>query len=434
MGYNEENSIGEDLLGYFHPAEAENKSGIVKDVISGARRIEFQQVRMVTREGKVIWVELFIRPEIDEESRMPKGSYGSIKDISEQRYAQLALQESEKKRDEVLSSIDDVVWSYNVAKKEGTFFGKYIVKIFGYSEKEFKENPSLWYQLAHPDDRKLAKDAYENTLKGVPDEEVVYRIIKPNGEVHWIRIRSRISYAGSKEVHRIDGTVADITAMKRAELALIDQEKEYRKVVTSLSEAIIRFDDKGKIIFTNPAWTSLTGYKYETAGGKNFFDFVYEDDLDIALELWNNTQNKDAESIHGELRLKHKANKFRWVELFLQQSIEDGQKSYYGSIVDIHDKLQANLKLIESEKKFRFLSENLNDILLLLDVKGHFLYVSPSIKNLGFSSTELKEKTIFDLVQIDAVDSFRMEFAGAIKANTKSLAEVRFVKKNKDNC
>lgn len=432
MGFNEENSLGEDLVEYFHPTEAENKSGIVKEIISGVRKMEFQQVRMVTREGKVIWVELFIRPEIDEESRAPKGTYGSIKDISEQRYAQLALQESEKKRDEVLSSIDDVVWSYNVIKKESTFFGNSLERIFGYKEKDFNENPSLWYQIAHPDDRKIAKSASENTLKGTPESEVVYRIVRKNGDVRWIRVRSRISHLSSKEVHRIDGTVADITEMKRAELALIEQEKEYRKVVTSLSEAIIKFDDKGKIIFTNPAWKKLTGYKSETARGKNFFDFVYEEDLDIALELWNNTQKKEGETINGELRLKHKTNNFRWVELFLQQSNEDGDQSYFGSIVDIHDKLQANQKLIESEKKFRFLSENLNDILLLLDNDGKFLYVSPSIKNLGFSSIELKEKTIFDLVQKDSVESFKLKFENAIKANIKSLAEVKFLKKGKD--
>jgi len=432
MGYNEENSLGEDLISYFHPVEAENKSGIVNEIISGVRRMEFQQVRMVTREGKVIWVELFIRPEIDEESRMPKGSYGSIKDISEQRYAQLALQESEKKRDEVLSSIDDVVWSYNVIKKEGTFFGNSIDKIFGYKQHEFDKNPSLWYQIAHPDDKKIAKEAFDNTTKGKPEKEVVYRIITPNGTIRWIRIRSRISHLNSQEVHRIDGTVADITAMKSAELALIDQEKEYRKVVTSLSEAIIKFDDKGKIIFTNPAWKNLTGYNYETVGGKNFFDFVFKEDLDIALELWNNSQKKGAESEHAELRLKHKTSKFRWVELFLQRSTEDNEISYFGSIVDIHDKLQANLKLIESEKKFRFLSENLNDILLLLDKNGHFLYISPSIKNLGFTSTELKDKTIFDVVQKDSVEGFQTEFENAIKTNIKSLAEVKFEKKNKD--
>ncbi len=432
MGYNVENSLWEDLIGYFHPAEAENKLGIIREIISGVRRMEFQQMRMVTREGKVIWVELFIRPEIDEQSRMTKGSYGSIKDISEQRYAQLALQESEKKRDEVLSSIDDIVWSYNVVKKERTFFGNAIDKIFGYKKRDFRENPSLWYQIAHPDDKKIAKEAYENTAKGKPAEEVVYRIIKPSGVIRWIRIRSRKSLFPSKEVHRIDGTVADITAMKQAELALIDQEKEYRKVVTSLSEAIIKFDGKGKIIFTNPAWQNLTGYQYEEARGKNFFDFVYQEDLDVALELWNNTQQKDSESTHGEFRLKHKTNTFRWVELFLQQSNEYGESSYFGSIVDIHDKLQANLKLIESEKKFRFLSENLNDILLLLGTDGQFIYISPSIKNLGFSSTELKEKTIFDLLQRASLEAFRTEFEKAINTNDKSLAEVKFVTKAKD--
>jgi PAS domain S-box-containing protein len=428
-GYKINNTLGESFNAYLHPEEELTRKTLISDVISGIKTPDLQKVRFLSREGKVIWLELFIRPLLDEESRMIVGTYGSMKDVSEQRKARIALEEIERKRDEVLSSIDDVVWSYNLETGELIFFGNAIKKIYGHSASEFKSNQKLWWQVAHANDRHIAYDCYQKITKGTPHEEVTYRIVNPKGQTRWIRIKSKNAFNNEGKTLRIDGTVADITSLKLTEQALIEQEKEYRKVVTSLSEAILKFNEKGLIEFVNPAWEGITGLKEERVIGKNFFDFIFLGDLDQALEYWTALKGKAEHKERIQLRLIHKKNQFRWVELSLHQSMDEDVREFYAAITDITDKKEAEELLTESERKYRFISENLNDIVLLLDWKGNFEYISASIQKLGFTPAELERKKIFQLVNSDDEPLFRQMFEKTLENGVETICENQYVVK-----
>jgi PAS domain S-box-containing protein len=54
--------------------------------------------------------------------------------------------------------------------------------------------------------------------------------------------------------------------------------------------------------------------------------------------------------------------------------------------------------LIQSEKKYRALAENTNDVIYVVDVEGRLAYVSPQAKRYGFDPEELVGKTILDVV------------------------------------
>ena len=50
----------------------------------------------------------------------------------------------------------------------------------------------------------------------------------------------------------------------------------------------------------------------------------------------------------------------------------------------------AEQSLMETERKFRFISENLSDFISIHDTDWNFTYASPSIKNiLGFEPAEV---------------------------------------------
>src|SRR3954453_11534198 len=59
----------------------------------------------------------------------------------------------------------------------------------------------------------------------------------------------------------------------------------------------------------------------------------------------------------------------------------------------------ARQSLVETEKKFRFISENLSDFISIHDTDWNFTYASPSIKNiLGYTPAEVLGRAGFDFV------------------------------------
>lgn len=432
-GYVIENTLGEDLSVFLHPDEQYNRKLTFRNLVTGQISMDIPQLKMVTREGKVIWVELQAKPLINEETRLPEGAYGSIKDITQQRLAQIALEESEWRQKEVLNSIEDAVWTYDVKKKGFSFFGNSMSQITGYREEDFEKDPFLIFQMAHPEDKPLARKAFQKLEEGDPEQEYVYRILHKNEGIRYIRLRSKRSGSLMQGTLRIDGTIVDITALKLAENAFLEQERAYRHLVNSLSEVVFRFDKGGKILFINPAFEKLTGGQTISPGKTAFFDLIYEDDLDTMLDAWQSLAKDQTDVVQIEVRIQHSKQGYRWVELTLQKSEKQLQIEYFGLFTDIHEKREANAQLAESEKKYRFLSENLNDIIFLLNTAGGFDYISPSIKHLGYTSSDLINGSLADIIHPNFHNHFKDCLKQVIRHKQKVIFEGTYVNAQGNN-
>src|SRR5271170_5471218 len=76
---------------------------------------------------------------------------------------------------------------------------------------------------------------------------------------------------------------------------------------------------------------------------------------------------------------------------------------------------EAEMELIRREKYFRTLTENSLDILTILDRDGVVIYKSPSVKTvLGYETTELIGKSIFDHIHPEDLSRVREAFQAAL--------------------
>ena len=137
-------------------------------------------------------------------------------DISERKKVEEDLLQSKERLDQVISQMDDVVWSASVDGSCLLDVNNALEKIYGISIKEFYAKPELWIQMVHPEDREIAKASNEELHKNGRAESE-YRIVKPDGAIRWIFDRKSISVDNNHVPVSINGIGFDITNRKLAE-------------------------------------------------------------------------------------------------------------------------------------------------------------------------------------------------------------------------
>ena len=146
----------------------------------------------------------------------------------------------------------------------------------GYTREEWLQDPERWVRSIHPDDRERVLQESQRAFAARSTFESEYRLLGRDGSVHWIHDRGSFVVEDGKAVEW-RGIMVDVTARKDAELALVESEERYRKVVETTPDVIL-IHAQGRILFANPSAATLLGAgSPEGLLGKPLLDFVHPD-------------------------------------------------------------------------------------------------------------------------------------------------------------
>jgi PAS domain S-box-containing protein len=134
--------------------------------------------------------------------------------------AMLALRESEEELRLVTETIEDVFWIATPGLKEKLYVSPAYEKIWGRSKESLYEDPFSFIQSIHPDDRRRVREWTQHH-----EEEIEYRILRPDGSTRWIRDRGFPVYDTHGKVTKFVGVATDITDVKEKVIALKQAEK-----------------------------------------------------------------------------------------------------------------------------------------------------------------------------------------------------------------
>jgi len=99
-------------------------------------------------------------------------------------------------------------------------------RVFGVDKDKFDGRVETFWSLVHPDDRDSLCQALTAALTGDQPYRIDHRIVRPDGEVRWVRERGEVVRDETGGPLKVIGVVQDITERRRAEAELRDAKEK----------------------------------------------------------------------------------------------------------------------------------------------------------------------------------------------------------------
>ncbi len=127
-----------------------------------------------------------------------------------------ALRESEERFRQLAENIESIFWMIDPQQQKTIYVSPAYEKVWGRSRQELYHQPLFYLAEAiHPEDRERA--VIQMTKHFQSHQDLEYRIVRPNGEIRWIRDRSFPIRNEAGEIYHVAGIAEDITERKQAE-------------------------------------------------------------------------------------------------------------------------------------------------------------------------------------------------------------------------
>lgn len=189
------------------------------------------------------------------------------------------LQIAHDRYDWVIRSIGEGLWDWDIRSNQAVVSDRYW-QILGYDPQQMG-NETLETSLSrtHPDDIPRIQQALEQHLRHRQPYVMEYRVQHPAGYYIWIRSRGQAIWDEHGNPVRMVGTIEDISERKAAELALSQQEREFRTLAENSPDCIMRCDRQFRFLYVNSATAALTGLPKHLFLGKTSEELGFPDAL-----------------------------------------------------------------------------------------------------------------------------------------------------------
>jgi PAS domain S-box-containing protein len=252
-----------------NPAERAMREGAVTDLAN--------HTVLISKEGREIPIEDSAAP-IRDASRRVLGVVLVFRDVTDRRRAETALRLSEERLKLALDAGQIGVWDWDVVQNQ-VEWSDLVYEIHGVPHGHFSGGVEEFARLIHPDDQEHVQSAIQAALQRDVPYDVEFRVIHPNGDLHWVSTTARVFRNEEGEPARMLGATTDITARKQAETDLRQQWHTFDTALSYTPDFTYIFDRQGRFTYVNRALLSLWQRPLEDAVGKNFFDLEYPPEL-----------------------------------------------------------------------------------------------------------------------------------------------------------
>ncbi|NEU79593.1 PAS domain-containing protein [Nostoc sp. UIC 10630] len=337
-----------EFLQILHPEDRELFQSNFERAITQKTPLNIEY-RVVLSDGSVRYLEAKAEIAYDPQGKAVK-LLGYVLDITQRKQAEAALARSEEQLRLTLEFNHIGLWDWNVETGEVIWNDNHF-RLLGLEPETSAASYQLWRDCVHREDVERIEQAVFNALAEHINFRGEYRVIYPDGSVHWLTGKGRGVYNEAGDPVRMLGLIIDISDRKRAEQML-----ELQAVITrNMAEGIclVRAID-GVFVYTNPKFEQMFGYEPDELTGQHVSIVNYGDEDTTPEEV--NQAIRTAILQHGEATYEVHNVKKDGTPFWCRSNASIFGHPEYGSVIvavhqDITEHKQAEEKIIASLKE-----------------------------------------------------------------------------------
>lgn len=233
------------------------------------------------------------------------------------------------------------------------------------------------------------KDIHQRCLNGAVEKNNNDMFYRPDGKLEWIEWEIHPWKKANGEIGGIIMSVEITTEKKQAT-------EMFKHQFENSPDIIFYIDRQFKIEAINR--TSFLEYNVNELIGRDCVSILPEESQDLVREVINKSfETKELQETEIELQ----NNQWRYSRFV--PIINNGDVTHLMTFnTDISTRKQAEQNLLRSEERYRILTENISDAILLVNDKFEIEYHSPAAERIsGYSTEEVKSKKLFDFIHPD---------------------------------
>ncbi len=383
IGYHVSEIAGRNFAEFIYPDDLPNAIEKHNRVLTGESTVG--EFRAITKSGQTRWLRASTRPE--KRGSEVLNAYGVLMDITERKQAEQKLKSSEEQLRAMMESARDGIVMVN-GQGNILVMNQAMTEMTGYSREEVLGREVI--QFVVPQDR----NEVQNDISYLTGDDNLlpltsYRLITKDGRIIDVEVSNGLIRNVSSELVGMVCIIRDVTERKQWEKALCQSEERYRQLIENANEAIL-VAQEGMLKYVNPKACEITGYDHEEITFRPFLDFIYEEDREMVAEYHLKRLSGQPVPETYMFRVVDKQRSMRWLEISAVVIEWEGKPATLNFLSDVTGRKLAEDALRVSEYKYRFVTEQIRDMIAMTDSKGNYLYANEAYKKiLGYNPTKM---------------------------------------------
>jgi two-component system, cell cycle sensor histidine kinase and response regulator CckA len=296
--------------------------------------------------------------------------------------------------------------------------------MYGLAPGTFPWTQSGWEDLVHPEDRARAAQQVKESFETGAPVEGEWRVIWPDGSVHWLAGRWQVFKNAADEPLRVMGVNIDITKRKQMEDALRQSEERFRLAIKATNDAIWDVDLVTGTISWNDTYSALYGRPAETSDSwKWWSDRIHPEDRDRAVGGLRKAISGGASSWACDYRLLRADGAWAYINdrSYIARDGLGNAWRVVGAMQDLTDRKRAEDALRESDLQYREVFDNISACLFLVDVTadGRFKFAEfnrAEEEAVGLSTAQVSGRFVEDVFSEDLAKKLTGNYRRCLEA------------------
>ncbi|MDF1812601.1 MAG: PAS domain S-box protein [Verrucomicrobiales bacterium] len=274
-----------DLHATFHPDDADELHLAIEESLnSGEDRLLSVEHRIVLPKGGERWLDVRKQIFFDQTCNPPQPAHASlaVRDITRRKQFQAELSENSMRLRMALKSGGMAAWEW---APEESFWEPRLYDLLGISRDQVAST-ELFYESVHPDDLQMLKEGWEKATDGGDRYDELFRIIRPDGEIRWLRAVGEIIRSSDGEVEKIFGLNWDETEERAASAELAENRRQLALAMKSAKMGSFIWNSETDEANLDEEWCAAVGLSHNAGrSGENFYRMIHPDDRELMRDI-----------------------------------------------------------------------------------------------------------------------------------------------------